>query len=92
MSAIARAMLTAVVAAAAAGCSSAVFAQADSPRRTPNAWNYEVDNQGRRIARDNRVVKPDGSWREEIRQGNCLTVKERSAAGEYRETRQCKPG
>ena len=35
---------------------------------------------------------PDGSWREEVRQGNCVTIKERSAAGEYKETRQCNPG
>jgi len=26
-----------------------------------------------------------------MRQGNCVTVKERSATGEYRETRQCNP-
>lgn len=57
--------------------------------QTPRGWSYEVDKHGNRIARDNRVVKADGSWREEIRQGNCLTVKERSATGEYRETRQC---
>jgi hypothetical protein len=27
-----------------------------------------------------------------VRQGNCVTVKEKSAAGEYKETRQCNPG
>jgi len=35
------------------------------------------------------VVNADGSWREEIRQGKCVTVKEMSAAGEYKETRRC---
>lgn len=60
-------------------------------RATPKNWNYEVDSRGNRVAKDNRVTKPDGSWREEIRQGNCLTVKERSATGEYKETRQCNP-
>ena len=40
----------------------------------------------------NRVTQPDGSWREETRQGNCVTVKEKSSAGEYKETRQCNPG
>jgi len=29
---------------------------------------------------------------EEVKQGNCVTIKERSAAGEYKETRQCNPG
>ena len=37
-------------------------------------------------------TKADGSWREEVRQGNCVTIKEKSAAGEYKETRQCNPG
>lgn len=67
------------------------FAQAPGQRATPRTWNYEVDSRGNRVARDNRVMKPDGSWREEIRQGNCLTIKERSATGEYKETRECNP-
>src|SRR6476469_2828863 len=46
-------------------------------QQTPKGWNYEIT---------------DGSWREEVRQGNCVTVKERSASGEYKETRQCNPG
>lgn len=68
------------------------LAQAAGQRATPKTWNYEVDSRGNRVARDNRVIRPDGSWREEIRQGNCVTVKERSATGEYKETRQCNPG
>ncbi len=71
--------------------SSAGWAQARLPSQTPKGWNYEVDKRGNRIARDNRLVNTDGSWREEIRQGNCVTVKERSATGEYKETRQCNP-
>jgi hypothetical protein len=43
------------------------------------------------VPKGNRVTNPDGSWREEVRQGNCVTVKERSASGEYKETRQCNP-
>jgi len=57
-------------------------------RPTPPSWHYEL-RDGKRVARTDRVVHPDGSWREEIRQGRCITVKERSASGEYRETRQC---
>jgi hypothetical protein len=60
--------------------------------QTPKSWSYDVNQHGQRINRSNRVTNPDGSWREEIRQGNCVTVKERSAAGEYKETRQCSPG
>ena len=92
MTAIAKSVLTAAAAVTIAiSFSSAATAQADKASRTPKGWNYELDSEGRRVAKDNRTVNPDGSWREEIRQGNCLTVKERSATGEYRETRQCKP-
>lgn len=69
---------------------SSLYAQGQP--QTPRGWNYEVDQHGNRVARANRVVKPDGSWREEVRQGNCVTIKERSASGEYKETRQCNPG
>jgi hypothetical protein len=69
---------------------SAALAQSEPPR-TPKNWSYEVDQRGNRIARNNRVTNPDGSWREEVRQGNCVTIKERSATGEYKESRQCNP-
>jgi hypothetical protein len=70
---------------------SAAVAQPPPPQ-TPRNWTYQVDERGNRVARDNRVVRPDGSWREEIRQGNCVTIKERSPTGEYKESRQCNPG
>jgi len=85
-----RALVIAAICLAALPLSS-VHGQAQS-QRTPHNWNYEVDQHGNRVPRGNRVTKPDGSWREETRQGNCITVKERSASGEYRETRQCNPG
>ena len=44
---------------------------------------------GKRVPKGNRVVKADGSWREEIRVGKCVTVKEKSSAGEYKESRRC---
>lgn len=66
---------------------SAALAQAP----TPKGWSYEIRN-GQRVPKGNRVTNPDGSWREEQRQGNCVTVKEMSKAGEYKETRQCNPG
>jgi len=82
------ALLISVVVAAGAGFPAVAAAQ---NRQTPNGWNYEIRN-GQRVPKSNRVTKADGSWREEVRQGNCVTIKEKSAAGEYRETRQCNPG
>ena len=70
--------------------SSAAYAQVQPPQ-TPKNWNYTLDRNGQRVPKGNRVNNPDGSWREEVRQGTCVTVKERAASGEYRETRQCNP-
>ena len=58
-------------------------------QKTPDNFSYEI-RDGKRVPKpSNRIVKPDGSWREEIRQGSCVTVKEKSASGEYKETRRC---
>jgi hypothetical protein len=73
---------------AVAGFATVAYAQ---DRQIPKNWSYEI-RDGRRVPKGNRVTNPDGSWREEVRQGNCVTIKERSAAGEYKETRQCNPG
>ena len=62
-------------------------AQAQS-QATPKGWSYTIKD-GKRVPKGNRVVNADGSWREEIRQGKCVTVKEKSAAGEYKESRSC---
>ncbi|MEO6433118.1 MAG: hypothetical protein ABIO29_03950 [Sphingomicrobium sp.] len=75
------------VLAAATGLAAAAQAQS---QQTPKGWSYEIRN-GQRVPKGNRVVNADGSWREEVRQGNCVTIKEKTAAGEYRETRQCEP-
>jgi hypothetical protein len=72
---------------AAAGFATAALAQ---EQQTPKNWNYEI-RDGKRVPKANRVTNADGSWREEVRQGNCVTIKERSASGEYKETRQCNP-
>ena len=69
----------------------ATMAAAQATQQTPRGWSYEIKD-GKRVPKGNRVTNPDGSWREEVRQGNCVTVKERSATGEYKETRQCNPG
>ena len=79
----------AIALAATAGYATAAAAQS---QQTPKGWNYEIKD-GKRVPKSgNRVTNPDGSWREEVRQGNCVTIKERSAAGEYKEPRQCNPG
>ncbi|MEO7241069.1 MAG: hypothetical protein ABIW16_06680 [Sphingomicrobium sp.] len=76
--------VTAVAAAATFG-----VAAAAQDRSTPNNWNYEIKD-GKRVPKSgNRLTNPDGSWREETKQGSCVTVKEKSAAGEYKETRRC---
>jgi hypothetical protein len=76
---------------AVAGFASVTYAQQQQDQKTPRGWSYEIKD-GKRVPKGNRVTNPDGSWREEVRQGNCVTIKERSAAGEYKETRQCNPG
>ena len=74
---------TAMIVATAA---SAAVAQA-APS-TPNSWNYEIKD-GKRVPKAERKVNADGSWREETKQGACVTVKEKTAAGEYKESRSC---
>ena len=62
----------------AAGCLSTIAAAQDM--KTPRGWNYEI-RDGKRVPKGNRTTNADGSWREEVRQGRCITVKERSASG-----------
>jgi hypothetical protein len=71
----------------AATAASAAYAQSGD-QVTPKAWNYEIKD-GKRVPKGERQVNADGSWREEFRQGKCVTIKEKSAAGEYKETRRC---
>ena len=73
--------------AAAVGFATAASAQA-TDQSTPKNWNYEIKD-GKRVPKAQRMTNPDGSWREEIRQGKCVTVKEKTASGEYKETRRC---
>jgi hypothetical protein len=72
-----------------AGLGYATVASAQD-QKTPKSWSYEIKD-GKRVPKGDRVTNADGSWREEVRQGNCVTVKEKSAQGEYKETRQCNP-
>ena len=80
-------MLGGIAVVAAVGFATAAAAQATS-QSTPKNWNYEIKD-GKRVPKGERVTNADGSWREEVRQGKCVTIKEKSAAGEYKETRRC---
>ena len=88
-----RTVMTALIVGGIALGASAAFAvgqQSQNQQQTPKGWSYNIQN-GQRVPKGDRQVNPDGSWREEVKQGNCVTVKEKSASGEYKETRQCNP-
>ena len=75
------------VAAFAVGASATAFA-APGDQATPSGWSYEIKD-GKRVPKANRVTNADGSWREEVRKGSCIEVKEMTAAGELKITRKC---
>ena len=74
------------LAAGAAWAQSGAQSASSGTQNTP--FNYEIKD-GKRVPKGTKQVNADGSWREEIRQGKCVTVKEKSAAGEYKESRKC---
>jgi hypothetical protein len=83
-------IIGAIALGATAAYAAAAPGQDQQASQTPKGWNYELQN-GQRVPKGNRVTNPDGSWREEVKQGNCVTVKEKTASGEYKESRQCTP-
>ena len=80
-----------VVALGATAAYAAAVPQRESPQgeQTPKGWSY-IQN-GQRVPKGDRMTNADGSWREKLHQGKCMTVKEESASGEYKESRQCDP-
>ena len=79
-------MIRALALIAAAGFVAApVLAQQQA---TPKGWAYEIKD-GKRVPKANRTANADGSWREEVRKGACVEIKEMSAAGELKITRKC---
>ena len=73
----------------AATAASAAYAQATSGDvATPKNFNWEIKD-GKRVPKGQKQVNADGSWREEIRQGKCVVLKEKSPAGDYKESRKC---
>ncbi len=81
-----RILLTLGATALVATAASAADTQAS--QSTPSGWNYEIKD-GKRVPKAERKVNADGSWREESKQGTCVTVKEKTASGEYKESRRC---
>ena len=85
-------MLIGVAVLAGATFAGAAYAQCEQQqRRQPvHAEGLELrDWDGKRVPKGDRVTNADGSWREETRQGQCVTIKEKTAAGEYKESRRC---
>jgi hypothetical protein len=78
------------VAALAAGAALAQGgAQKASSDTQSTPFNYEIKD-GKRVPKPtSRITNADGSWREETRQGNCVTIKEGSADGAVKTTRKC---
>ena len=81
-------ILTLGAAALVATAATAAYAQASGGGSTPSSWNYEIKD-GKRVPKAERKVAADGSWREETRRGACVTVKEKTPSGEYKESRRC---
>lgn len=65
-----------------------VAASAQDKPATPKDWGYEIVD-GKRVPKAKRQANADGSWREERKMGDCVEVKERTAAGEIHITRTC---
>ncbi len=83
------ALLIGLAVLAGAGFAGAAIAQSNpNSQSTPKGWNYEIKD-GKRVPKGDRMINADGSWREEVRQGSCVTIKEKTATGEYSETRRC---
>jgi ABC-type sugar transport system substrate-binding protein len=56
---------------------------------SPPGMNYQICN-GQRVPKPgNRVATANGGWREESKQGNCIVVREKTATGEFKESRRC---
>lgn len=85
-----RAMIFGVAGLAIGAVAGAAWAQSANPKgTTPSNFKYEIKD-GKRVPKaDNRVAGADGSWREEIRQGKCVTVKEGLPDGAVKTTRKC---
>ena len=77
------------VAALAAGAAWAQSGAGSATQQTPVNFDYVIKD-GKRVPKpNNRIVNADGTWREETRQGACVTIKEGTADGAVKTTRKC---
>ncbi|HJS41614.1 MAG TPA: hypothetical protein VJ763_09475 [Sphingomicrobium sp.] len=78
------------IAALAAGAAWAQSGAQNASSGTQNTpFNYEIKD-GKRVPKPtSKVTNADGSWREETRQGNCITIKTGTADGAVKTTRKC---
>ncbi len=86
-------MIAGGIAVAALAAASTAYAQPTAGQNTAGTvntpFNYEIKD-GKRVPKPtSRITNPDGSWREETRQGNCVTIKEGAADGAVKITRKC---
>ena len=80
--------LVAVGAVLALGALAPAFAQKGQQAKTPDNFAYDIQN-GKRVPKANRIAAAGGGWKEESKSGNCVTVREQTSPGEYREVRKC---
>jgi uncharacterized membrane protein len=78
-----------IVGAIALGATAAYAAAAPAQQQTqqtPKGWNWTPGKNGARVERpSNATTNADGSTREVVPAGNCVTIKEKPAPGEYRQ-------
>jgi hypothetical protein len=79
-------LLTLGAAALIATAASAAFEPAN--RSTPSAWNWEIKD-GKRVPKAERKVDADGTAREEVRRGNCVSVTEKLPDGTIKKSDHC---
>ena len=73
------------------GVSAAALAQKAAPKgdaKTPSGWSYDIKD-GKRVPKAKRQVNADGSWKETVERGSCVTIREKTKDGEFRETQEC---
>lgn len=62
------------------------------PQQTPKGWSWTTGKDGKRVERPSEVTtNPDGSSREVIQKGRCVTIKEKLASGAVKTSTECKP-
>lgn len=82
-----------IVGVAALGATAAYAAAPAQPQQqTPKGWSWTPGKGGGRVERPTEVTtNPDGSTREVIQKGRCVTVKEKLADGSVKTSTQCNP-